>query len=155
MSQYVNFYIRVNNSFIPIADYSRNNYIYRVFEYLPYEKIKALTYDDFIIRKDKIKGDREYAEKMIAEVNAKKEFIAKTDASLEEKLQQYNFATECIAEYQDDIESCNFALDFIYFLEEMIDAIRYNEDGLNMDNDYNHYLYAGIEAIGSIENIIT
>lgn len=42
MGQNLHFFIRINNDFVPMVSYSRNQMVYSIFSGVPYERVRAL-----------------------------------------------------------------------------------------------------------------
>lgn len=155
MSSYVNFYLRINENFAPIGSWSRSNQMYQVWQHiLPYEKIMPLTYS----RISDMIYELETSAARMKEAKTKDEASIKmimdaANTSLEEKLNivadiQSNF--EDMDQYIDEI---NFTADTLRVFLNMIEDFKYSDEVV-FDNDADHYIYAGIEAYGRIENII-
>ena len=145
MSQYIQFFIRSNSDeFLPIGVFSRCNAIYDFFEKYfnaPYEKIAAITMKDltYLIRKidDRIKihNDR------IIEVEQKIKLITECNNSVEEKMLAIDDVNSDIKEYIEQRDEFMWARSYVCSLEEIIDAIAY-DDKYCKDT----YLYCGIEV---------
>ena len=70
MSMYVDFFIKRDNKFIRIADYSRNSQIYEITShYLPYEKVRALTIHDLEKFSSIARENIEECKKRIGKIN--------------------------------------------------------------------------------------
>lgn len=154
MSSYVNFYIRVNKSFIPIGSYSRSNPIYRAInQMLPYEKITALTSEKIGKVIDEIKEEIEELEKLKEkDKQTCDKILSMVGNSVEEKMASI-YSIEAEDENIDyELEELKYSKNILQVYLDMIDEIHYSE-GYVMDNDYNHYIYAGVEAYGSMEDI--
>ena len=88
MSSYVNFYLRINDLFVPIGSYSRSSEMYQtMYHYCPYGKIKALTKEnlyevinDLETRAQRIKDFRAADEKRC-------DMIMQANNALEEKME--------------------------------------------------------------------
>ena len=145
MSQYIQFFIRSNsNEFLPIGVFSRCNAIYDFFEKYfnaPYEKIAAITMKDltYLIRKidDRIKIHND----KIVELEQKIKTITEYNNSVEEKMLAIDDVNSDIKEYVEQRDEFMWARSYICSLEEIIDAIAY-DDKYCKDT----YLYCGIEV---------
>ena len=153
MSSYVNFYLRVNDSFAPIGSWSRSSELYRAMEdYCPYEKLCAFdsaTLMDVIHnledKIDRMKEMRKFDENRC-------QMIMQANNSIDEKLEAiYNIESN-FEEIDSSIEETAFAADTLRVFYNMIEDFRFSDDG-KFSNDYNHYVYAGIEANGDLESI--
>ena len=155
MSSYVNFYIRINENFVPIGSYCRSSSLYRAInKMLPYEKITALTSEKIGKVIEVIKEEIEDIKKIIEKnKQVHNEIIAMTGNSVEEKLASiYSIEAEN-EEIEGELEDFEHSKHILQVYLDMIDEIHYSEEYV-MDNDYNHYIYAGVEACGSMENIL-
>lgn len=153
MSQYVNFYVRVNDTLAPIADYSRNSYIYQLFgPILPYGKLAPLTLDTLKGRIVQVREDIDTNNKIIANYQQDLAFVERCDAPLKEKREERASIKENIEEVEEILRELRYARNFVNFLGDMVDAAQYGNPGL--DNDYNHYIYAGIECEGLMKYIM-
>lgn len=152
MSSYVNFYLRINDLFVPIGSYSRSSEMYQIMDhYCPYGKIKPLTKDslykiinDLEDRKQKIKDFRIANEKRC-------DMIMQANNTIEEKMEAISSIMSGFNDMDTDIEELSFSADTLRVFSNMIEEFSYNN---KFSNDCNHYLYAGIEADGTLENII-
>lgn len=154
MSSYVNFYIRVNKSFIPIGSYSRSSSLYQAInQMLPYEKITALTSEKIGRVIDEIKEEIEELEKLKEkDKQTCDKILSMVGNSVEEKMASI-YSIEAEDENIDyELEELKYSKNILQVYLDMIDEIHYSERYV-MDNDYNHYIYAGVEAYGSMEDI--
>lgn len=145
MSQYIQFFIKSNsNEFLPIGVFSRCNAIYGFFEEYfnaPYEKIAAITMQDltYLVRKIddciKIHNDR------IVELEQKIKTITEYNNSVKEKMLAIDDVNSVIKEYVRERDEFKWARDYVCSLQEIIDAIAY-DDKYCKDT----YLYCGIEV---------
>lgn len=150
MSSYVNFYLRVNDSFAPIGSYSRSSEMYQMMQTrCPYEKIAALTSSDLldVIHEFENKINRM---KEVRKADEKRcEMIMQANNSLDEKLQAIEDIESNFTDMDDYIEENQFAADTLRVFCHMIDEFRYTD----FSNDFNHCIYAGIEAAGDLESV--
>ena len=153
MSSYVNFYLRVNDSFAPIGSYSRSNEMYQVVSRgVPYEKIVALKSRDitnFIKQlENSVEDVKKYYEKSKSRIplimNAENTSLDEKLATVAEIEQGFDAADEYISEI-------TFAADTLRVFLNMIDDFKYSNS--DFKNDADHYIYAGIEACGRLEDI--
>lgn len=120
MSQYINFFIKHNNDFAPIAEFSRNSEIFQSFlDFAPWEKVSHLSNRDlsFIYREIKDKID-EYKK----DINKKREMIDKVCSftnSVEDKLDYIESYTSTIEALKDILNELYYAKHFISFLSEI------------------------------------
>ena len=152
MSSYVNFYLRVNDTFAPIGSYSRNNKMYEYMDcYCPYEKIRPFTVDDFIEIINSLKDNKHNIKQ--ARKTEKKHYTAIIQAnnSVEEKLNALYESESSLKEMDKEIAEINFTINTLQIFCNMIDDFKYSTS--DFSNDYNHYIYAGIEACGDINSV--
>lgn len=65
MSQYLNFFVRHNEDFIPLANYSRNTHVYDIAG-APYEKIRRFSQEQLESIASKLRESKTSAHKEIA-----------------------------------------------------------------------------------------
>jgi hypothetical protein len=149
MSQYVNFYVRVGDTFAPLGDFSRNNKVYRIAShYVPYGYMVPITYSDLSEMlsecDDALKKNHLYEE----EINAQLEFLHKDNAPLKEKLNGFAERQEVLAEIKRDNDEIYEAAGYFHVLINVINSVMY-DDYFDSDN----YLYLGFECEPTVENI--
>ena len=164
MSSYLNFYLRVNDNFIPVGSYSRSNEIYQEFrDIAPFEKIRAITEVDLdtgiFDLTNKINKSKARVESCKEDI----ENILRANNTMEDKIGFINDTKEMIEEYKEIIAECEHWVAILDHFKDMIDEYRYaidypyedEDNGVNkFTNDYNHYLYMGVEALGCIDSIV-
>lgn len=138
MSSYIYFYVRKEDTFIPIGEFSRNNEIYQVFnEYndAPYEKIVEAKFSSPIanLEEKKIK----YQAAIMREVQAIED-LKTINAPLDE-------ITERIWERRNSIESLR---EDIKEIDWTINRLKFYRD-IN-DDYYGVKVYVGIESGDSV-----
>lgn len=138
MSSYIYFYVRKEDTFIPIGEFSRNNEIYQVFnEYndAPYEKITEAKFSGPIanLEEKKIK----YQAAIMREVQAIED-LKTINAPLDE-------ITERIWERRNSIESLR---EDIKEIDWTINRLKFYRD-IN-DDYYGVKVYVGIESGDSV-----
>lgn len=154
MSSYANFYIRVNDKFAPIGTYSRSTDMYQNFyDILPYEKLVALTplklHDVILSTRKKISS---FSEMINENQELRDQFLNAKNISFEDKriaVEEFNAG---IRELEEEIENLQNVINYVRVLLNIIDDYKYS--GISFENDYEHYLYAGIEACGKMDEII-
>ena len=155
MSSYVNFYLRANEIFAPIGSYSRSSEVYKAIDkYVGYNELVSLTPEIFndVIQEVEEKIARMRKRRAVDE-NRIRLIMDSANSTMDEKLQAVN-DIECNFEEMDAyVDELNFAADVMRVFINMIDAYEYGGDG-GLDNDPNHYIYAGIDAIGSMEYVV-
>ena len=152
MSQYVNFYLRVNNNFAPIGDYCRSSLIYKTFcDKLPYEKIIRLTPLTLENLSYRLEAEQRDIVKRIQILEQEIKDIWAANNSLEEKCELVAETRDLIEEMQEIIKEYDSAVSLIYTFIGMINTYRYSD--VHFENDCEHYIYAGIESYGDIDSI--
>ena len=153
MSQYINFYVRINDNFAPIGSYSRSSEIYQTAHHrVPYEHITPLRVSDFdeMIKNieeriDTKKKDKKYYLDMIT-------LVMNANNSIGEKMEEVDSLNCSIREIKESIEELEGAMYLFSVYSDMIEDYQYS--GISYENDYSHYIYAGIEANGTLEDVI-
>ena len=157
MSAYVNFYLRVNENFAPLGSYSRSSQIYKIMgAYLPWEKIVALDVSTLQRFRSEVEDILHFTQKDKDRGIAKcKSIMDAANTPLEEKLSAVANIEDNLKELDEYIEELNDAISIFSFFIGMIEDFKYYpSEYCSFKGDADHYLYAGIEAIGSIENIV-
>ena len=151
MSSYIYFYIRKNDDFIPIGEYSRSHNIYQNFnEYAPYEAIQVITESTLISIRNSLMNDMNKMTQLIKENEDNKQLIASFNNSVEEKMTEINEINNNIEAAQEEYESLQYTIYYCDFLNDIIDTRKYT------DNEENQCIYVGIECYKpSIENIVS
>lgn len=146
MSQYINFFIRCNDDFCPIATYSRSTNVYRDFSdrlNVPYEKITPLSKDDLkgvIEEADlKIKAYKKQVEKLEKEISD----VSNMNNSIDEKTGMIENIYECIEENNLEIKWEENVQSFCSFLDDIIDEVIYDNNTSKFNAS--KYVYVGIE----------
>jgi len=149
MSAYIQFFIRHEDTFLPIGTFSRNNAIYQVFDGIAvWEKIRPIGEP---ILNDAEKIVKEFigvSEKALARANEEKDMIANFNNSVEEKLQSIEGYNSYIAEITDDIKGLEAAQQYLWFLRGILESVE------GTDFNKQPYLYVGVEVEGKIEELI-
>ena len=142
MSAYIQFFIRNENTFMPIGIYSRNNSIYQYFdEYTPWEKIKPVTRGLLNKIRDDINEDLTAIQKSYDRAKEMKEWIATLNNSLEEKMEYIENTEEVLSECCEAIKQLTYTKHYLSFLDDVIESVEYEKN-----IDHKAYLYVGIEV---------
>ena len=154
MSSYANFYLRIEDKLAPIGIYSRSSAMYQNFyDILPYEKLVALTplklHDVILSTRKKISS---FSETIKAHQDLRDQFLNAKNISFEDKRAAVEEFNSVIQELEEDIDNLQNVISYTRVLLNIIDDYRYS--GISFENDYEHYLYAGIEACGDIDEIL-
>lgn len=115
MSQYVNFFLRRGDEFIPLKDYSRSSPIYSVMN-APYEKIREYSYSDLEAKILRLKGMKEENAAMITRIWERINSVYHLNNSVEEKMEYVNDYYSQISDFEDDnknLDRCMIELEFI------------------------------------------
>lgn len=118
MSQYLNFFVRHNEDFIPLASYSRNTHVYDVAE-APYEKIRKFSQERLEAIASKLRESKTFAHKEIARLHQEIEIVKGINITVDEILGVIHNITSMIAEYQEDIETLEREAIEIEFMRNM------------------------------------
>lgn len=159
MSCYANIFIRSNDEFIPVGDYSRNT---KFFEYLqsmgaPYEKIVGIGITDCESMIASINEDIRKEEAYIERRKREQGLVAKIDKPLDEILEVINECQNAIEATNEEINELKFVLHYVQIMMEQSQSVRteieyqnrYPEEYPNPLESVGEYLYyVGIE-IGS------
>lgn len=149
MSAYIQFFIRHEDTFLPIGVFSRNNAIYQVFDGIAvWEKIRPIGEPILNDAEKIVKEFISVSEKALARANEEKSAIVVFNNTVEEKLQSINEYNSYIAEIKEDIKGLEAAQQYLWFLRDILEAIK--GTGFNKDP----YLYVGIEVEGKVEELI-
>ena len=148
MSSYINFFIRSDDKFLPLSDFSRSSEIYqRLHNDVPYEKLRALTYDELDSIEDDIIEDKRRYEYKIKEYEKEINLITTFNNSAEEKLNEIESVKETIKDIKEEISELNFAKGWFNSLCRIIDsASDYTDENYNHLIDADKYVYVGVEV---------
>ena len=149
MSAYIQFFIKHEDTFLPIGIFSSNNAIYEVFDGIAiWGKIRPVGEP---ILRDAEKIVKEFiraSEKALARTSEEKNMIANFNNSVEEKLQSINDYNSYITEITDDIKGLEAAQQYLWFLGDILESIK------GTDFNKQPYLYVGVEVEGKVEELI-
>ena len=153
MSQYMSFFIRIDDNFYRIDNFSRNHTIYEELDKycpVPYEKVRMVTKEMIQNAIVGIKEDKEDNFRMIQKAKEEIQLIASMNNSVDEKLNSLRYSRETIKECEESISDYDYAIDFCVFLFHIIENLCDEED-----ESAKRGLYFGIE-IGkpTIEDIV-
>lgn len=116
MSQYVNFFLRRNNNFFILADYSRSTALYQVMNDAPYEKMREYNYKELQLKISELNISKNALLKQIDHYNNRITLICKMDNSVEDKFDMIISIDETIKDIQQEIDAIDrqaIELDFI------------------------------------------
>lgn len=150
MSQYIQFFIRHNDDFLPIGTYGRPSGIFQMARFdVPYEAIHAVTSDTINAWKE---GAEDEIEQIQKHISTRKEFIEMTMQSnnpLDEKMEYVGDVYNEIAYMKEEIEDARDAIKYYEFLATLIseaEETKYNDDENGVHLDPVQYIYVGIEV---------
>lgn len=148
MSSYINFFIRSEDKFLPLSDFSRSSEIYqRLHNNVPYEKLRALTYNELDSIEDAIIEDKRKYTDLISGYKKEIELITTFNNSAEEKLEAINSTESMIKDIEESISELNFAQGWFNSLCRILDSARdYIDENNNPLVDADKYIYAGVET---------
>lgn len=148
MSSYINFFIRSDDKFLPLGDFSRSSEIYqRLHNDVPYEKLRALTYAELDSIEDDILEDKRVLNDKIATYKNEINLITTFTNSVEEKIIEIHRVEEAINDIKEELDELDFAKGWFNSLCRMIDsASDYTDEEYNHLLDADKYIYAGVEV---------
>lgn len=152
MSQYIHFYVRNNNNFLPIGTFCRSSFIYSIVNRelnVPYEKIMALSGESIGTCLRAARHDLDLLKRRIENYRKEKELIASFNNSVEDKLAAIDDINKMIEDDEYEISFLESAVGFFNTLGIIYDDIKY-EDNFDEKN----YLYCGIECYRPTEEDI-
>ena len=115
MSQYVNFFLRRGDEFIPLKDYSRSSPIYSVMN-APYEKIREYNYSDLEAKILALKEMKEDNAAAITRIRERINSVYQLNNSVEEKMEYVNDYYSQISDFEENkknLDRCMIELEFI------------------------------------------
>ena len=142
MSTYTQFFIRHENTFLPIGSFVGGNYICQLFNnFAPWEKIRPITISDLERIRNEMVFDIGKAEEQLKEIDKRRALIATFNNSTEEKLEAISGCDEYEAEIKDDLKMAEYAKGYLNTLSDILDDVQFDE---RYDSDT--YLYVGVEV---------
>lgn len=155
MSTYCNYFLRHNDTFLPIGDYSScNPHCYLIKDIVPFGKMIPLTEDILSELLDKCDLKVKENNKELEQLQEQKEDIMQANNSLDDKMHYIFDLSKEMAELDTDNDRLQDAHSFFCFLSNMIfSAHEYEDNKLKLDPD--NYIYAGLETpmIPTVEDI--
>ena len=146
MSQYLEFYVRHNDDYLPIASYVGSSMYMEMFDdYVPsYSGLGTVTESMLgSVRADvqrKIQENKQF----IKRTEKLKQDILQANNSMEEKLDYIAGEDQSIEETKDENEALNGVDHFIDFLYNILEEVEFGEhEGIQKDK----YLYVGVEPV--------
>ena len=150
MSAYIEFFIRHENSFLPIATYSRSDVVYQHFsDYVPYEAIKGIDRDMLRDVMEGVNADKQYFANAIKSIEEDIEMVSKFNAPIDEKMEQIRTMKSWIRENEEMLHELQRVEYFVAFLSDIIEETEYGHlSPYEPDRTVapNGYVYVGIEV---------
>jgi hypothetical protein len=142
MSQYIDFFVRVNDSFAPVGTWGNSSTVYRLFEdAVPYGRIKPITIEDLKTARVQLQSLIAVAQKDITKLEHYIELAAAAQLSLEDKMEQLEYLENNIMVCNEEEDEYKGALGYVEALIHILDTIEYSEHF-----SYQKYIYVGIEV---------
>lgn len=142
MSQYLNFFLKTpKDEYYPIQDYGRSTIMYSCAG-APYNKLRALTDNEYMSICSRLEGAREVARVAINSYREKIEFIRTTNSPLQEKIDALCDFDDCIKEEEEIIEGAERALEDLRYMNEMALTLSYQDGWPSTEQ----IIYYGIEV---------
>ena len=164
MSTYTSFFVRTDDKFIPIGTYGAGSTIAHFANpYALYEHLVALTGEDLRHMIGTVRDSISDYKKTIDEKNAFMTTVLNSSMPYEEKMDTVDDIREDIKSCEDEIHELTSAMYTYDTYIDIIEAYKYDEYYKNKDdvdatprfsNDYNHYLYVGIEVCGRLDEVV-
>lgn len=146
MSQYLEFYVRHNDDYLPIASYCGSSAYMEMFEdYVPgYSGLRTVTESMLGSIRGDIRQKIKENEQFIKRTEKLKQDILQANNSMEEKLEQIAGQDQYLDEIEDENEALDSVDHFINFLYDILEEAEFGEhEGIQKDK----YLYAGVEPV--------
>lgn len=166
MSSYINFYLRCNDHFVPLVNYSRSHCMYRAYDdagVAPYGKLHALTPNDINTITENLHEQVDSLNEHLNSYAQQRVDISSFNNSVEDKMSAlrdiYNNEEEC----RQSINVINAALLICAFLLDIMENAQYADDDMTKSVDFNIYnykpnsiIYCGIETyLPTVNDIIS
>lgn len=137
MSQYIYIYAKKNDTYLCLAERSRNSKLYQLFSpYAPYERLDELTSKVLSAAKMSVMRDIKSSQDYIQTQSNLRESVISFNNDIREKLEVIDSINESIKGYTEEIAELKDILCFLNFLDEIMEPY----------TNKNTKLYFGIEA---------
>ena len=146
MSQYLEFFVRHNDDYLPIASYCGSSAYMEMFDnYVPsYSGLRTVTESMLGSVRADVQQKIKENEQFIKRCEKLKHDILQANNSMEEKLDYMAGEDQSIEETEDENEALVGVDHFIDFLYEILEEAEFGEhEGIQKDK----YLYVGIEPV--------
>ena len=144
MSQYLEFYVRHNDDYLPIASYCGSSTYMEAFEkYVPsYRGLRTVTESMLGSVRKYVRLKIKDNEQFIKRTEKLKQDILQANNSMEEKLEQIAGQDEYLDEIEDENEALDSVDHFIDFLHGILEEAEFSD---HEEIQKDKYLYVGIE----------
>lgn len=122
MSQYIDFYLKVEDKYIHLSSFSRNSAVYQVASSVAHYEMGILL-DTICLNQllNDLKDSINLSQQFISDQQQLKITIAQMNNSVEDKLDAFAQIDEVIDEAQDEIEDVEYAIGWFKSLAAMAD----------------------------------
>lgn len=144
MSQYLEFYVRHNNDYLPIASYVGSSAYMEMFDnYVPsYSGLRTVTESMLGSVRADVQQKIKENEQFIKRSEKMKQDILQANNSMEEKLEYIAGEDQAIEETEDENKALDGVDHFVDFLYGILEEVEFGDHkGIQKDK----YLYVGIE----------
>lgn len=143
MSTYIHFFVRSpHDDFVEIGEFSRNGKIYSVCGGdAPYEAIAALNVNQIHEYCERMECNIRICKDHIKQYRERMNVIASFNDPIDDKLEAITMLQSDCDEEQEEIEECYGAVGFLRTLLHIMEANRYSDVPINLDE----LIYYGVE----------
>lgn len=145
MSQYINFFARKDDTFIPLYAESRNGSLYQIMEHFaPYEKLRKLSRTDFLDFNQELDHELFLVDKSLTQYRETMELLPKFSDPIDKKIEILDELTAGMNETMESRAELLRTRERLKFLEAMVD----DAAGVEHYEEPNHKwgIYCGIEV---------
>lgn len=145
MSQYLRFFLRVDDKFVELRNFSRSSRIYgAIEEFAPYGKARPLTSRSIKMAVESLEYVRKHNCEMSEQLRAQIKSIYEFRNSAEEKLELIEGINSSLDDIDKDNQECDYEICFLELLRDIIE----DQLGRGAESvvDPFEYVYAGIDC---------
>lgn len=145
MSQYIEFFARKDDTFVPIYSESRNGSLYPLMKhFVPYEKLHKLNRTDFLYFNQELDHELFLVDKSLTQYRETMELLPKFSDPIDKKIEILDELTVGMNETMESRAELLRTRERLKFLEAMVDEAA----GVEHYEESNHKwgIYCGIEA---------
>lgn len=148
MSQYINFFIRCDDKFLPLFSFSRNSYMYSAFHArAPFEKISVISEEIINLSKEVLLDQIDTYQRKVTQYEREKTLIPSFDNAVQEKLEELRNIDDLLADIQSELDELGLALNYCAVMHDIIETAKYGEKNIGVSSyKEDSLLYCGIEA---------